>query len=111
MPILFSFAEPRLLVLAVLCSSITVYFLALSQKPRELWFLIGAFSSWTFYFLFAICADGASSLALWFSVVELFFGLAGVFMFVGFSYQFREDPYPREFRVTMTIAAILVIFL
>lgn len=82
--------------------------MSLTQKPRELWFLIGAFSSWTVYYVFAICGEAVYPPWPSFYASESFFGLLGVLQFLGFAYQFRGNPYPREFRIAMTAGGILV---
>src|SRR3954454_18119998 len=106
--ILFSLAQPRVLVLAVLCASITVYFVSLRNKTRDLLFLIGAFSCWTTHFVFYVFRESSYSSPDTFLLAEMCFGLAGLVLFVGFAYNFRGSRYPREFRVGLVGAAVLV---
>jgi class 3 adenylate cyclase/HAMP domain-containing protein len=106
--LLFSLAQPRVLVLAVLCASITAYFVSLRNKTRDLLFLIGAFSCWTVHFLFSVCRESFYPLPDTFLLAEMCFGLAGLVLFVGFAYNFRGSRYPREFRIGLIAASVLV---
>src|SRR4051794_25012475 len=106
--ILFSLAEPRVLVLAVLCASITAYFVSLPNKTRDLLFLIGAFSCWTMHFICYVCRESFYPVPDSFLLAEMCFGLAGLVLFVGFAYNFRGSRYPREFRVGLISAIILM---
>src|SRR5881227_2488331 len=106
--ILFSLAQPRVLVLAVLCASITAYFVSLRNKTRDLLFLIGAFSCWTMHFLCYVCRESLYPVPDTFLLAEMWFGLVGLVLFVGFAYNFRGSRSPREFRVGLTAAAVLV---
>lgn len=106
--ILFSLAEPRVLVLAVLCASVTAYFFSLPNKTRDLRFLIGAFSCWTVHFLISVCRESFYPLPVTFLLAEMCVGLTGLVLFVGFAYNFRGTRYPREFRVGFISAIALV---
>src|SRR4051812_28586463 len=106
--ILFSLAEPRVLVLAVLCASVTAYFFSLRNKTRDLRFLIGASSCWTVHFLISVCREALYPLPVTFLLAEMCVGLTGLVLFVGFAYNFRGTRYPREFRVGFISAATLV---
>ena len=104
---LFTLSEPRVLVLAVLCASITVYLISLKEKTQDLLFLIGAFSCWTVHFLLMSCQESLSVPGS-FMVGELCIGLAGLVLFVGFAYYFRGSRYPNEFRLGLALATALV---
>ena len=106
--ILFSLAQPRVLVLAVLCASITAYFVSLRNKTRDLLFLIGAFSCWTMHFLCYVCRESLYPVPDTFLLAEMWFGLSGLVLFVGFAYNFRGSRSLREFRIGLTAAAVLV---
>jgi hypothetical protein len=90
----FTLAEPRVLVLAVLCSSITGYLFTLRDKSQDLQFLVASFSCWTAHFSFAVLVEAVYPLSPWFSVAQMFFGLAGLVLFVGFAYCFRGGSLP-----------------
>jgi class 3 adenylate cyclase/HAMP domain-containing protein len=107
--ILFSSAEPRVLVLTVLCASITAYFVSLRGKTRDLRFLIGAFSCWTVHFLCYVGRESFYPVSDLFLLAEMFFGMAGLVLFVGFVYNFRERRFARELRVGLLAASILVL--
>src|SRR6476660_102154 len=102
--ILFSLAEPRVLVLAVLCASVTAYFSSLHNKTRDLKFLIGAFSCWTIHFLISVSRESFYQLPVGFLLAEMCVGLAGLVLFVAFAYNFRGARYHREFRVGLISA-------
>src|SRR3954453_737238 len=106
--LLFTLSEPRVLVLAVLCASITVYLISLKEKTQDLLFLIGAFSCWTVHFLLMSCQESLSVPGS-FRVGELCIGLAGLVLFVGFAYHFRGTRYPNEFRLGFALATALVL--
>ncbi len=106
--ILFSLAEPRVLVLAVLCASVTAYFVSLHGKTRDVLFLIGAFSCWTLHFLLSVCRESFYPLPGVILLAEMCFGLAGLVLFVGFAYNFRGTLYPRELRVGLIFATAIV---
>jgi class 3 adenylate cyclase/HAMP domain-containing protein len=105
--IVFSVAEPRILVLAVLCASITAYFLSLPGKMRDLRFLIGAFLCWTAHFTVALIREIFYPLPAWFAVSEMCIGLAGLVLFIGFAFHFRLDVRPRSFAFGFTSACML----
>jgi class 3 adenylate cyclase/HAMP domain-containing protein len=106
--ILFSLSEPRVLVLAVLCASVTAYFVSLRNKTRDLFFLIGAFSCWTAHFLLSLCRESLYPLPVVIPLLEMFVGLVGLVLFVCFAYSFRGARYVREFRFGLFAAVILV---
>src|SRR5947209_10948476 len=106
--ILFTLSEPRVLVLAVLCASITVYLISLKKKTQDLLYLIGAFSFWTLHFLSTICDESLATVPGSLTVWELCIGLAGLVLFVGFAYNFRGSRYPNEFRLGFALATALV---
>src|SRR5690349_3188412 len=106
--ILFSMAEPRVLVLAVLCASITAYFVSLRGKTLDLRFLIGAFSCWTVHFLLSVCRESFYPPPGAILVAEMCIGLVGLVLFVGFAYNFRGTRYPREFRFGLISATAMV---
>src|SRR4051794_24844541 len=106
--ILFTLSEPRVLVLAVLCASITVYLSSLKKKTHDLLFLIGAFSCWTLHFLFSICDESLATVPSSLIVCEICSALAGLVLFVGFAYHFRGTRYPNEFRLGLSLATVVV---
>jgi class 3 adenylate cyclase/HAMP domain-containing protein len=106
--LLFTLEEPRVLVLAVLCTTITIYLITLGGKSRDLRFLIAAFSCWTSHFLLADLRESFYPLPEWLAIVQMAVGLAGLVLFIGFAYSFRGDPYPRESRSVLTLASLSV---
>ncbi|MFL6417619.1 MAG: adenylate/guanylate cyclase domain-containing protein [Bryobacteraceae bacterium] len=103
--LLFTLAEPRVLVLAVLCTSITAYLLTLRKKSLDLRFLIASFSCWTAHFTFAVAREAVYPFSAWFSVAEMVAGLTGLVLFIGFAYSFRGNPFPREFRSVVFVTS------
>lgn len=102
--VIFSVSEPRVLALAVLCCSITVYFFSLRNKTRDLRFLIGAFSCWTAYFALALCRESIFPLSEWFSIARVSAGLLGLILFIGFAYSFGGHSFERESRIALRLA-------
>ncbi len=107
--LLFTLAEPRVLVLAVLCTSITAYLFTLRNKSLDLQFLIASFSSWTAHFAIADVREAVYPLSAWFTIAQMFFGLTGLVLFIGFAYTFRRDRLPREVRWIATVTSAAVI--
>ena len=93
----------------MLCTAITVYLITLGRKSRDLRFLIATFSCWTTHFLFAVLRESFYPLAQWLAIAQMGAGLAGLVFFIGFAYSFRGDPYPREFRSTLSLASVSVL--
>jgi class 3 adenylate cyclase/HAMP domain-containing protein len=105
--VLFSLAEPRILVLVVLCTTIVVYFLTLRNKTRDLIFLIGAFCTWTVHFLLMLTREMIYPLPVWVAAAEMCVGLAGLVLFLGFACSFGEEPSAPRVRQSVVGATII----
>src|SRR3954447_24202885 len=107
--ILFSLEQPQFLVLAVICTTITIYLLTRRDKTRDLRLLLGAFSCWNLYFLFTVTRESVVYPATaWCPIVEFAVGLLGLTLLIGFAYNFLREPYPSESRVVMAVAGTAV---
>ena len=107
--ILFSLEQPQFLVLAVICTTITIYLLTRRDKTRDLRLLLGAFSCWSLYFLFTVTRESVVYPATaWCPIVEFAVGLLGLTLLIGFAYNFLGEPYPSESRVVMAVAGTAV---
>jgi class 3 adenylate cyclase/HAMP domain-containing protein len=107
--ILFSLEQPRLLILAIICTTITIYLLTQRDKTRDLRLLLGAFSCWSLYFLFGATRESVVYPATaWCPIVEFTVGLLGLVLLIGFAYSFLGEPYPSESRVVMAVAGTAV---
>jgi class 3 adenylate cyclase/HAMP domain-containing protein len=95
------------MVLAVLCASITAYWLMLPHKTHDLRFLTGAFSCWTGYFLLSVLCEAALPVFEWFVFARISTGLIGLVLFVGFTYTFRADT--QSLASTIKIAGAAVV--
>jgi len=107
--LLFTLEEPRVLVLAVLCTTITIYLITLGGKSRDLRILIATFSCWTSHFLIAALRESVYPLPEWLAILQMGAGLAGLVLFIGFAYSFRGHPYPRELRSVLALASVSVL--
>src|SRR3954447_24887895 len=107
--ILFSLEQPRLLILAIICATITIYLLTQRDKTRDLRLLCGAFSCWSLYFLFAATRESVVYPATaWCPIAEIAVGLLGLILLIGFAYSFLGEPHPSESRVVMAVAGAAV---
>ena len=107
--LVLSLAEPRVLVLTVLCGVITAYLLTLRDKTRDLPFLLGSFFCWTIYFLLRLCSEAIYPEPQWLRIGQIGIALSGLALFVGFSYRFLGNPYPRESRIALGLAFLVVV--
>lgn len=107
--IIFSLAEPPVLVLAVLCTAITIYLLTARDRTRDSRFLLSTFVCWTLYFLLSVCREALYPPIWWAPIAETGIGRLGLALFVGFAYRFRGNPYPRESRIGIAIALTSVV--